>query len=134
MSVKIIPGSLSLTYIRNTGAAFGIFSGKTPLLSVVSIIFIMLLLIYYFKKGRQEGNYSRSLLFKLSLASMLGGALGNLADRIFRGYVIDYVDVRYFSVFNFSDIMINVGVGLLLLGFVMKRSKKTENSPPAPLL
>lgn len=131
-TIKLVPGLLSITYIRNTGAAFGIFSNQTPVLSVISVGFIIMVIYYYVSiKNRTGGphpstgsGHSAAHPRAISLACLLGGALGNLSDRLFRGYVIDYIDVKYFSVFNLADVTINIGVGLLLIGFIIKYGEK----------
>ena len=99
----------SLTYVRNKGAAFGMFSDQAPLLAFVSGAFIAAIIFHLVFSKNQR------LLTNISLAFLLGGSLGNLIDRFFRGYVVDYIYVTNTPVFNFADIMINAGVGLLIL-------------------
>ena len=95
---------LSINYIENTGAAFGILQNKAFFLSIISVI-VILLIIYYFN------NSSKNEKFALSL--ILAGTIGNLIDRIFRGYVIDFIDFKFWPAFNIAD-MVNV-IGVLLL-------------------
>jgi len=129
-AVKLIPGFLSLTYIRNTGAAFGIFSNQTPVLTLISVVFVLFVIYYYVNMKNWVRAHNYAPLRSISLAIILGGALGNLFDRVFRGYVIDYIDVRYFSVFNFADIMINAGVGLILLTAILRYRNRGEILTP----
>lgn len=117
-SLEVIPNLLYFTYIRNTGAAFGIFPNRLPVLTVISILFIAVIIHYYTVSSKKDP------LMMFSLSFMLGGAVGNLIDRIFRGYVVDVIDVKYFSVFNFADIMINAGVVLLLIDVLIKYLKR----------
>ena len=97
----VIRHIFSITFIRNTGAAFGIFRGQQSLLAMFSLAFIVAILIYIWQKRK------RDLLVDISLAFILGGSAGNLIDRVFRGYVVDFFDVKYFSVFNVADAMMN---------------------------
>jgi signal peptidase II len=116
-SIPIIDGLFNLTYVRNTGAAFGIFAGsaeifRRPFLILVSILasgFIISLLRRL--EDRQKGLLS-------ALAFVLGGAIGNLIDRIFYGEVIDFLDVYWrdyhWPAFNIADSFITVGVAIAL--------------------
>ena len=121
----IIKGLFSITYIRNTGAAFGVFQGNNLLLIIVSSCFIVLLLFYVL-------HYLKTNIFLQTAAALIaGGALGNFIDRISRGYVIDFFDLKYFSVFNTADIMINLGVALLIIDMLFReKSKALIPGPP----
>ena len=112
---------LKFIYIRNTGAAFGILSGN-----IVFLIGISLLLIFYIVKEMKK-NIDNNLSL-LSFSLILGGAIGNLIDRIFRGYVIDYISFTIFNremaVFNAADILITFGV--ILLMYIIIRDGRSE--------
>ena len=109
-SRPLIDHWLLLTHVRNTGAAFGLFQNQALLLSLVAVG--LLLAVYVFR-----GQIScLGLLGKTGLALIAGGALGNLYDRLTLGYVIDFLELPYWPVFNLADSCIVVGVGLLLLG------------------
>lgn len=112
-SLPLLNGILKLTYVRNTGAAFSLFVGFSPYLAVVSLI-VILIVIYFHHKIPANNQWMQT-----GLAFILGGSLGNLLDRIFRGYVIDYLDFRIWPVFNFADVMINVGVILVALKLLL---------------
>lgn len=87
----IIENFLKFTYVENTGAAFGIFSQKTGILSIVTILVCIILGFYFIK------NYSSlNTIVKISFTMILAGAIGNLIDRIFRGFVVDFVSFRLF--------------------------------------
>lgn len=101
-------GFLRFTLARNTGAAFGIFQGQSFILSIVAIAAIGLILWLYHASG------GRSLLLRLALAFQLGGAFGNLLDRFMYGYVVDFVDVGPWPIFNVADSSISVGIALLV--------------------
>lgn len=116
----VIEGFFSITYIRNTGAAFGMFQGNNSFFIAFSLCFVSLLLFYvlYFFKG--------SRLSLAALAFIAAGAAGNLLDRVFRGYVVDFFDLRYFSVFNTADVMINIGVAALLFEILTGTKKRSS--------
>jgi len=111
----IIPKFLKFIYVENTGAAFGILSGN-----IFILILISLGLIYYIYEEIKR-NKSSKVVFSYTL--VLSGALGNLIDRIFRGYVVDFVSFTLFkkemAVFNIADSYITIGV-ILLLYFLIK--------------
>ena len=107
-SIPVIRGFFHLTYVRNTGAGFGILSGHKILLIIITIIILSVLIIYRYK--------SRKIRLKeFSLIFLISGAVGNLIDRIRLSYVIDYLDFQVWPVFNLADIMVNIGVGLLII-------------------
>jgi signal peptidase II len=108
-SIPVVNGILRLTYVRNTGAAFSLFVGFSPYLVVVGIIVVGAVIYFHYKMPGKD------LYIQSALACILGGSLGNLLDRIFRSYVIDYIDIIKWPVFNFADIMINLGVILIAL-------------------
>jgi signal peptidase II len=107
-SVELIPGFLSLTYIKNDGGAFGILGGSQVLLlagSAVAIAVVLWMLL--------SGAGSR--LTTLGCGLILGGAAGNLLDRLTAGEVTDYVHFSFWYIFNAADAAITVGVALLLI-------------------
>lgn len=106
-SVPLLDGILKLTYVRNTGAAFSLFVGFSPYLAAVGVVVI--LIVVYFHHRIPAERY----VLQTGLAFILGGSLGNLIDRLARSYVIDYLDITIWPVFNFADIMINIGVILI---------------------
>ncbi|MFC1559824.1 signal peptidase II [Candidatus Margulisiibacteriota bacterium] len=117
-SILLIRHFLSLTYVKNYGAAFGLFSGSGAFLITVGIIISVVIIFYYF------GFHKKETIYKVSLGLILGGSLGNLYDRVFLGYVVDYIDIGIFPVFNFADMMINLGILLLILKvFIFEGSK-----------
>ena len=108
-SLPLIPGVLHLTYIQNTGAAFGLFKGQQMLFIALAVFVV--------------GWIGWELLTKAAVPPLmewgcglvLGGAVGNLIDRLRWGYVVDFLDIRVWPVFNVGDSAITVGVALLLL-------------------
>ena len=123
-SIPIIDGFFNLTYVRNTGAAFGIFSGsheafRLPFLILVSVIAIGFVLVML-KRLRYEATGIAA-----ALAFILGGAIGNLIDRALYGEVIDFLDVYWsnyhWPAFNVADSFITIGVTITL--FYLIRAK-----------
>ena len=108
-SVNIIGGFLKFTHVHNTGGPWSILDG-TPYVFIIMTVVIFVLGFWYFKK-----NQPQNLLGKISLCMIAGGALGNFADRIFRGYVVDMIDVNLFDypVFNVADCFIVIGAILM---------------------
>jgi signal peptidase II len=126
----VIDGFVHLTYVRNRGAAFGLFSDadlpfQSMLFSAVSLLALGAIAAYFFKLP------DRSRLARAALALVMGGALGNLIDRARLGSVIDFVDVfwgpHHWPAFNVADSAISVGVALLVLD--MLRAPHAEHSP-----
>jgi len=108
-SIPVIKGVFHLTYVENTGAAFGMLQGNTWFLILTSAL-VSAVVAYLIWKVKPENRY-----VKLSLALILGGALGNLVDRVLLGYVVDFLDFRIWPVFNIADSC--VVVGAILLGY-----------------
>ncbi len=113
-SVPVIDGILSLTHVQNHGVAFGLMAGIPPIVTMLAALTLVVLLAY--NKGRQL----RSRMSAVGLALMAGGAVGNLLDRIRYGFVVDYIDVHVWPVFNLADAAIVAGAGLVVL--VLMRS------------
>ena len=109
-SVSVIDNLLSFTYVENNGVSFGSFAGNRWIFVVLTTALIAAILIYMFKKK------PKSKLFYASVALVVGGGIGNLIDRIFYGYVIDYISLSFFPpVCNFADYCITVGTVLLMV-------------------
>ena len=99
-----------LDFVKNYGAAFNIFSGSRIFLSLISILFSILLIYLIFRKN------TLSSLDLYSYSFILGGTIGNGIDRIYRGFVVDFINLNIinFPVFNIADISINIGFIILL--------------------
>lgn len=126
-SRSVIPGFFNLTHIRNRGAIFGFFSHSESrilfiFLTLVSLVALGLVIYYFFKTP------SSQRFMKISLSVILAGALGNLVDRVFRGYVIDFLDFHirnwHWPSFNVADACITVGAFLLIFVLVFRRGKE----------
>lgn len=111
-SIPVIPGFFYLTYVKNTGAAWSAFEDKTQLLALVSAVAVGVMLWYVITRKPKKW-----ILFALAL--MIGGAAGNMIDRIWLGYVRDFFDFYPFGynfpVFNVADIALTIGVIMLIL-------------------
>lgn len=127
----IIKNALHLTYVENRGAAFGMLADSRWLFMVVSVVAILVFGAYLYL------GHAESTLSAVALAMMTSGGIGNMIDRIFRGYVIDFIDFRLinFAVFNGADSLVCVGAGLLILSLLLglhtdsvnRQSKDTGN-------
>ena len=120
-SVSIIDGLFNITYVRNTGVAFGIFSSiSTPLKSVLLSVFTGLAAIVVIAYSMR--NPVRNRLLQAALGLILGGALGNLYDRLSYGYVVDflefYIGSYHWPSFNVADSAISTGVILLAIEII----------------
>lgn len=114
---EFINGLIDITYIHNTGGAWGLFSGYTWLLLSLTVIVMIVCITLLFKFATK----SRLLFWAISL--VMAGGLGNMIDRIFRGgRVVDFLHFEFwptFPVFNIADIAVVVGAGLLILYFII---------------
>jgi len=116
-SHPVFPGIFHVTFITNTGSAFGLFPGGGPVFILFSILAIVILLVLAWQK-----RVNSSLLIKLSFGFLLGGICGNLIDRLKFGAVLDFLDFRIWPVFNLADSGITLGVIFLSLHLLKKRN------------
>lgn len=133
-SIPVIEGFFNLTYIRNPGAAFGLLASSGPVFRTVffglASLFALGLLATIFFRLEEDDRAGQ-----LSVAAILGGALGNLIDRVRYGEVIDFLDfyvgVYHWPAFNVADAAISVGVFFLVLHYVFEKKAKTDQPPTA---
>ena len=111
-SYPVIKGFFHLTFVKNTGALFGMFKGFNLVFILASII--VLGVIFYFFKSFDK---TEAVLFSFVVA----GVLGNLADRLIHGFVIDFFDFLIWPVFNIADIALSVSVVLLMVHYLKKK-------------
>jgi len=122
-SVTLIPRVLDLTLVRNSGVAFGLFSGCAPVLfTVITVSLIFLFLIANRTHGTAAQGTSNVERWALSL--ILGGAIGNWIDRLRFKAVIDFIDFRIWPVFNLADTAITIGVCLYFIHVLMSKEQK----------
>ncbi len=110
-SFPLIDGVLQLNYAENTGAAFGSFSAHTDLLSIFTFVIIVVGFLYLFlKKRKLDVEY-------VCISLILAGGIGNLIDRIYRGFVVDYIEPLFidFAIFNFADILVTCSSVVLVI-------------------
>ncbi len=121
-AIEVIPGFFSLTYVHNTGAAWSILSGQQLFLILVSLV-EMAVLAWFLIKYMKEKN----TIYCVALSLMLGGAIGNLIDRVTLHYVRDFLDFIIFGydfpVFNVADSALCIGVGILFLAMILEEKK-----------
>jgi signal peptidase II len=130
-SVSVLPGFFDLVHVRNKGAIFGFFSRSNSstvfILLAVASLAALVLVVYYFVKTPASDK-----LMNFSLSLILAGALGNQFDRIFKGHVVDFVDLQFWGwhwpSFNVADSCISVGAVLLIFIFFFKRGPKCTPS------
>ena len=124
--IIVIPNFFRFTFVKNTGAAYGMFGDSTIWLTVVSIIFVVAFGIYdYF-------NHSNNIWYVLGVSCIVSGAIGNLIDRLFLGYVRDFISLSIFNfVFNIADMLITFGVIFfviyLIINIVKEQQEKKRN-------
>lgn len=121
MSIQVWPGIFHITYIQNAGAAFGILAEQRWIFIAVSVL-LLAAAAFFYPQLRRESAWIR-----YGAALLVGGAIGNLIDRIWLGQVIDFLDFRVWPVFNIADIGIVVGVGCIMYAMLWKDRKETES-------
>ncbi len=132
-SIVLIDGFFSFTHIQNRGAAWGMFSGQRWIFIVVTAIALIVLplILYQYRKLH--------VLFGVSMSLIIGGAAGNMIDRVFLGYVVDFLEFTFidFPVFNIADVCIVVGAIIMMIYVLFfdkvlfvdqKKIKKTTES------
>ncbi|MCK4897449.1 MAG: signal peptidase II [Anaerolineales bacterium] len=116
-----------IVHWKNAGAAFGILQGFRDIFTILAIL-VAIAIIYYYPKVPRENWYIR-----LALALQLGGALGNLTDRLTHGYVTDFISIGNFPVWNVADACISLGVAILIVGmWLQERKPKPSDEPSTP--
>ena len=124
----VVDGWARIANVRNTGAAFGLLPERTSLLSILSVVAVLVILYYY------RGIAARSAPIAATLGMQLGGATGNLVDRIGQGYVVDFIDVgipdgwRFWS-FNVADSSIVVGIFLVTFLLWLEERRQAGAAP-----
>jgi signal peptidase II len=129
-TIPLVLGFFNLTYIRNTGAAFGLLAQASPEFRIpffVAVPLIALIAVAYIFKKIDDRDH----MLSVSLSLVIGGAIGNLIDRLRMGYVVDFLDFHWgygyhFPAFNIADSAICVGVAILLLDLVFEKQAPSE--------
>ena len=127
--LPLLDGVFHLTYVENRGMAFGMMQGqKWLLIWVTALVLLVLIAGIIMGKIRKPAT-----LF--TTAVIIGGGIGNLIDRVYRGYVVDYIDVRIinFAVFNFADICVTCGTAVLLVILFVEMLREGKNPEQAAI-
>lgn len=123
-------GFIRIIYVTNSGAAFGILQGETVFLIITSLFGLAAILLYYLYPPMDHG------FIRIALGMQLGGAIGNLLDRLRFGEVTDFIDVGGFPTFNVADACISISIVAVLLFFIREESEdrakqnRTDAGPP----
>lgn len=121
-SRPVVDGLLSLTHVRNTGAAFGIFPGAMGWFMLAAVVVLAGIAFVWWRHAPQDG------WTVIALGLVAGGAAGNLIDRAFLGGVTDFFDVHVWPVFNVADIALDVGVAIVVARVLFAREQKQEET------
>jgi signal peptidase II len=122
--------NFNITYIENAGISFGMFGqnehpAKRWILAAMVLAAIVLVFLYWYKYGRKKPVYD------IACGLIIGGAVGNLIDRIMTGRVVDFIEVGYknsvFPVFNLADSAVSVGVAIFIIFLIFSKEEKKEN-------
>lgn len=119
-SIPVLAGIFHITYIENPGAAFGLFANQRVIFIVAAALVIAAACLMY------RRLMSEKVIVRWGVALLLGGAAGNLIDRVRIGCVIDFLDFRIWPVFNIADIGICIGVALLMYALLFDKEKEKE--------
>ena len=112
-----------LTFVHNRGGAFGLFVSFSFIFKAMGVI-VPLVILIFFKKLLEKGWG-----WVIAASLIMGGALGNLYDRILYGYVVDFIDIRVWPIFNVADIAITIGIGILFITLVREGKAPDDESP-----
>ena len=128
-SIPIIKDVIHITYVQNTGAAFGMMKDSRWVFMISSTVMIIALLLYLYL------GHAENRLYGASMAMIISGGIGNMIDRIALGYVVDFIDFTLidFAVFNGADSFVCVGAGLLILALILdivkeQKAEKEKNN------
>ncbi len=132
-SIPVIKNVLHISYVKNTGMSFGMFSGMN-LVFIIIVTIIVLVIIVFERMGKMKTPAERFFF-----GMILGGAVGNLIDRYLFGYITDFIDFRIFPVFNIADSCVCVGAFFLFIIYFKRQPEEvknkeavTEGIPPEP--
>jgi signal peptidase II len=125
-SITVIENFLYITSHRNRGAAWGILEGQMWFFYLITVV-VIIAIVYYMQKAEKEGS-----LFRLSLALILGGAIGNFIDRLFHQEVVDFIHTYPFGynfpIFNIADSALVIGVLILIVNMLFEEKKAKEKA------
>jgi signal peptidase II len=119
----VIPHVLWFTYVQNHAGAFGMFGSNAALLIVLAVA----VLTVFWLSFRDSAAQSRTV--RIAFGAIAGGAIGNIADRLHYGYVVDFIDLRWWPVFNVADSCITIGVALLIVTTLSRQRTLVRAKP-----
>jgi signal peptidase II len=122
--IPLLGDSVRIAYSHNTGVAFSLLTGQPELLTVAALLIIAGAIYFY---ATQLPN--QRALVQVIMGLIMGGALGNLVDRVRLGYVVDFIQVGWFPIFNLADSAISVGAALLILQFLRDELAQRRERP-----
>ncbi len=121
-TITVVPGGVWITRVHNSGIAFGLFPGMPDVFMAITVMSMFVILYFYLTVE------PRTFLLSIGCAMILGGAMGNLIDRYRLGYVVDFIKVGGWPAFNVADSSVSIGVGLLLLNFLLEKKELTRDA------
>jgi signal peptidase II len=119
----VVPHVLWWTYVQNHSGAFGMFGSNTVLLIAMALAVLGLFWFSF------RDSVAHSRIVRIAFGAIVGGAVGNIADRFHYGYVVDFIDLRWWPVFNVADSCITIGVALLILATFSRERKLVRAEP-----
>ena len=125
-SMPAIPHLLWWTFVRNTHGAFGLFGNQAWLLIGMAIVVLGIFWLAFRDAARD------SRLIQMAFGAIVGGAIGNIIDRLHFHYVVDFIDLRWWPVFNVADSCITIGVAILVLATLRRDMRARVRSSPPP--
>ena len=125
-SAVAIPHVMWWTFVENTHGAFGLFGNSAALLILMAVV-VLGVFWFAFKDAARD-----SLIIRIAFGAIVGGAMGNILDRVHYHYVVDFIDLRWWPVFNVADSCISVGVAVLVLASLRRdmHARSRRSSPP----
>jgi signal peptidase II len=118
-------GIFRATYVHNSGTAFGLFQDQGFILTIISFVAVGALIFFF------RGGGIHSIIVRIAIGMMIGGAIGNLLDRVRLGFVVDFIDVGPWPIFNMADSFITVGIATLAVITILFPDKLSPASSPA---
>jgi signal peptidase II len=117
-SIPVIPGFFHFTYVENHGGIFGLFQGKIGVFTVVSLLLLGYIVFTEYKNFK---NYTKWT--KIGVSIIAAGAMGNMIDRIFRGFVVDMIDFNglWHFVFNVADMYVHIGIYIIVIDYLVRK-------------